>query len=162
MGREIRMVPKAWEHPKNESGRYKGLFDSSYIDELKEYNAEKAYFDAGFDDDGVSKLPAAAKELSFDDWRGGMCDPDMYMPSWPDKEKTHLMMYETTSEGTPISPAFETPEGLAQWLFDNNASSFASRTATYDQWLGVCKGGWAPSAIISSKGIQSGVEALNN
>lgn len=43
------------------------------------------------------------------------------------------MIYETCSEGSPISPAFETPEELARWLTDN---SFGSMTATYEQWLG--------------------------
>ena len=42
------------------------------------------------------------------------------------------MIYETCSEGSPISPAFETPEELARWLTDN---SFGSMTATYEQWL---------------------------
>jgi len=70
------------------------------------------------------------------------------------------MMYETTSEGTPISPAFATPEELAQWLADNGASSFGSSTASYESWLRVAKGGWAPSAIMDQNGLRSGVEAL--
>ena len=67
-------------------------------------------------------------------------------------------MWETTSEGSPISPVCKTPEALAAWLADNGASSFGSCTATYDQWLRMIKAGWAPSAVLSSKGMQSGVE----
>lgn len=63
-----------------------------------------------------------------------------------------------TSEGSPISPVCDSPESLATWLADNGASSFGSSTATYDQWLGMIKAGWAPSAVSSSNGMQSGVE----
>lgn len=84
-----------------------------------------------------------------------------FMPDWPAEERTHLMMYETTTEGTPISPAFETPEELAQWLAHNGASALGSRTATYEQWLAMAKRGWAPSAIMSARGrLVSGVEAM--
>jgi hypothetical protein len=82
------------------------------------------------------------------------------MPEWPARAATLLVMYENTSEGTPISPAFETPEELARWLADTNASAFAGMTASYEQWLTVCRGGWAPSMVVSERGVQSGVAAL--
>lgn len=63
---------------------------------------------------------------------------DDYMPNWPAEERTHLMMYENTTEGTPISPAFASAEELARWLVDNNATWFASSTCTYETWLRVC------------------------
>lgn len=82
------------------------------------------------------------------------------MTDWDDSECTHYMMYEDCSEGTPISPAFKTPEELARWLADNGASAFADMTATYEQWLQTCKIGSAPSAVFSTEtGIISGVEA---
>lgn len=69
-------------------------------------------------------------------------------------------MWETTSEGSPISPVFETTEELARWLADTDASAFGGQTATYEQWLGMIQGpGWAPSAIADSKGLRSGIEA---
>jgi dihydroxy-acid dehydratase len=52
-----------------------------------------------------------------------------------------------------------TPEELARWLADNNASAFASMTATYEQWLATCKRGWSPSAILENGELKSGVEA---
>ena len=84
------------------------------------------------------------------------------MPAWPAKERTHYQMYENTSEGTPISPVCETPEELARWLADNKASSFGSMTATYEEWLPTCRGGWAPSMVMDASGIRSGVAALAN
>jgi len=49
------------------------------------------------------------------------------------------MMYETCTEGTPISPAFATPEELARWLADNEASAFGGMTASYEGWLRTIK-----------------------
>lgn len=72
-------------------------------------------------------------------------------------------MWETTSEGSPISPVFETPEGLATWLADTKASTFGPMTADYGTWLKMIVGsGWAPSAVLSPEtGIMaSGVAAV--
>ena len=80
------------------------------------------------------------------------------MPTWAKDEATHYMMYETCTEGTPISPAFATPEELAHWLADAGASAFGNQTATYEQWLSTIKRGWAPSAVmLPFIGIVSGV-----
>lgn len=45
------------------------------------------------------------------------------------------MMYENTTEGTPISPAFFSAEELAHWLEDNGASWFGDQLASYAAWL---------------------------
>lgn len=71
---------------------------------------------------------------------------------------THFQMYEDTSEGTPISPAFATKKELAKWLADNKASAFADITATYEQWLVTIEIGNAVSAVIDSTGLKSGAE----
>lgn len=44
-------------------------------------------------------------------------------------------LWSTTTEGTPMSPVFNSPEKLASWLYRNNASSFGSNTATFEQWM---------------------------
>jgi hypothetical protein len=90
----------------------------------------------------------------------GCPDKDDYMPDWPAEQRTHLMMYEDTSEGTPISPAFATPEELARWLADTNASAFGREGASYEAWLRIARGGWAPSMVFTPQaGLQSGVSA---
>ena len=131
MGREVRRVPADWEHPKNYLGKYEPLYDrlSDAVETFRK-NIEK-----------MGLLEAL-------DYHGGGPNPADYMPDWPEDKRTHLMMYEDTTEGTPISPAFETPEELARWLADSGASSFGSDTATYEQWLPICKGGWAPSMVV--------------
>ena len=50
--------------------------------------------------------------------------PEDFMPEFAEGTATHFRMYESVSEGTPISPPFETAEKLASWLVDTGASSF--------------------------------------
>ena len=69
-------------------------------------------------------------------------------------------MWETTSEGSPISPVFASPEDLATWLADTNASTFGSLTATASQWLKMIGCGSAPSLLIRDGTWQSGVAAV--
>lgn len=48
-------------------------------------------------------------------------------------------MWETTSEGSPSSPVFETPEGLADYCAAN-VSVFGSSMAPREQWLSIITG----------------------
>lgn len=162
MGREVRMVPADWQHPKEWNAfrnmeTYKPLFDRDWADAAKEWDAEREAWERG-------ELPEYADAedalMPYDQWAGQRPFSGDYMPNWPKDQRTHYMMYEDTSEGTPISPAFETPEELAEWLVDNNASAFAGQTATYDAWLRVANGGFAPSMIIQDGHMMSGVEGL--
>lgn len=75
------------------------------------------------------------------------------------KNPSHYQMYETTTEGTPISPVIEAPEALAQWLVDNEASAFAGQPASYGAWLEICRGKPAISGVITRGEIINGVEA---
>jgi len=44
-----------------------------------------------------------------------------------------FQLWETTSEGSPVSPVFETIEALCEWCADN-ATTFASFTTTAEKW----------------------------
>ena len=147
MGREIRRVPADWEHPVREgTKRLIPLYDG-YTQDLKDF---------------ADKIESDGLVYALDYFGGGPLKDD-YMPDWPKEERTHYMMYETCSEGTPISPAFLTPEELARWLADTGASSFGGMTSTYEEWLICCKGRSALSAVFTSeKGMQSGVSAMAN
>jgi hypothetical protein len=163
MGRTIRMVPGDWKHPVNDHGYFIPLLDGPFSKRLAEWELGNEKWSQGFSDDysgGWRKKDEKYKSMSFEEWNGKKPIPEDYMPEWKPEEKTHLMMYEDTTEGTPISPSFATPEELAKWLFDNKASSFGDRTASYEEWLAVCKSGWAPSAVISKNGLVSGVEFI--
>lgn len=160
MGREVRRVPADWEHPQEDNpytGRrgYKPMHGRDWASEAAEWDAERERWERG---ERPSYASDEAADLPYDQWSGPRPYSGDYMPNWTEAERTHLMMYEDTSEGTPISPAFKTPEELAQWLADSGASAFGSSTASYEAWLNIARGGWAPSMVISSGVMMSGVE----
>lgn len=156
MGREVRKVPPTWEHPKDERGNFIPLLEGFSAD-AKSWDEEAAAWARG-------EFPSYADEkdklLSFEDWSGKRPIPENYMPEWPAEEATHFQMYETCSEGTPISPVMSSPEELARWLTDTGASAFGSLTASYEKWLRVCQGGYASSAVVVGGNLTSGVEGL--
>lgn len=191
MGREVRRVPANWEHPKEFNSYrgeecYKPLYSGSFTDafqqwldvDLPEWIKGREKWQEGL----ITDYRGRWKPIPWDEWRArddanrfesinlwedyaGTCpaspDPKDYMPDWPDEERTHWQMYEDTSEGTPISPVCESPEELARWLADNNASAFADITATYEQWYRMIVGpGSSVSAVISPGGLDSGVSAI--
>jgi hypothetical protein len=166
MGREVRRVPADWQHPKEWTGglrgpeeRYKPLFPGEdYQSRVDEWDEECAKWKAGWRPDYCTDPESRA--MTYEQYDGQRPHRDDYMPNWPEVERTHLMMYENTSEGTPISPAFATPEELARWLADNNASAFGRDTASYEGWLRVARGGYACSAVITNGQMLSGVDGL--
>lgn len=81
---------------------------------------------------------------------------------WIKEEENGWQMWETCSEGSPISPVCDSPEDLARWLADNKGSAFGEMTATYNEWLSMIKKGSAPSAYMTNEGMISGVEMVAN
>lgn len=67
-------------------------------------------------------------------------------------------IWETVSEGSPISPVFATPEELAQHMAGKQWG--ADKGSSYETWLHFINGpGWAPSGIIDANGVRTGVDA---
>jgi hypothetical protein len=159
MGREVRRVPANWEHPKDWRGHYKPMHDRDFLAESREWMDSAIAWENGTDPDAADQKE---KYPFYWQWAGGPPDQEYYMPAWPDAERTHYQMYENVSEGTPISPVMETPEALARWLTDNNAPASGSHGATYEGWLRVCRGGYAPSLVIANGVMMSGVDALTD
>jgi hypothetical protein len=138
-----------WEHPTYETMRW-----SREAGESTMTTVPKPLYPAEFYDDHLS-------DYENDPENEERPDRADFMPEFPEGTATGWCMYETTSEGTPISPVFETPEELAHWLADNGASTFASMTTTYENWLRMIKVGWAHSATLRGDGaMESGVESI--
>jgi hypothetical protein len=66
-------------------------------------------------------------------------------------------VWETVSEGSPISPVFATPEELAAWMSENGTGLDAGKSK--ETWLAFIHRGWAPSLVMDSRGVRSGVDA---
>lgn len=68
-------------------------------------------------------------------------------------------MWETVSEGSPISPVFATPEELADYLVAHPRE--VDRGTTRQEWLNFIGGpGWSPSFVGTDTGVTTGVQAL--
>lgn len=144
MSRKVRMVPKFFEHPRDERGSLIPLNDGY----------RRAH------DEWRSSFIAKGMQATLDDL-GGAPDVHDYMPETLDNEKAdHFVMYETVSEGTPISPVCASAEELARWLVDNKGNAGAGATATYEQWLAMIKRGHSVGSFVLAGGrLISGVEA---
>jgi hypothetical protein len=118
--REIRRVPPDWIHPTITDYAAQGRFGTTVrIQHVAlSGNDMRQYYDA-------SEMP----------------DDKDFMPKWTEEEATHWQMYETCSEGMPISPVFEDPHALADWLHKNNVSVMADETIQAEAWLQIILGG---------------------
>jgi hypothetical protein len=112
--RELREIPKGWQHPKDAAGEYVPLLPYGYPDDDR---------------------PAT---------------PETTMP--PPLGDIDIAAYETTTEGTPISPAFpNTPEGRRDLLAycAEYAFVFGHRHAGGEAWAAVLFG---EGATVSADG----------
>ena len=158
------MVPKGWQHPRKDNGSYQPMFNSSvdddYIEWLEEFDKFKSReLDDIADEQGYNrKAPYAA----FCDWWGCPPDPEYRRPSWKEEDITNYQMYETVSEGTPVSPVFETKEQLVDYLVKNGDYWDQSRrkqgncAMNCEPWSrqqaeNFVKAGWKPSMIMTIK-----------
>lgn len=62
-------------------------------------------------------------------------------------------LWETTTEGSPVSPVFATADELVNWMVADGYSREGAEAFV--------KSGWAPSLVMTpGKGVQSGVDAM--
>ena len=131
MSREVRRVPEDWQHPKELNwDRSKWIFRALFEGSQYERNCKSA--------------------IEYQEDPPSLSD---FMPVWTKEEATHWQMYETCSEGTPISPVMESPEKLGEWLVANSASTFGTRgmnTASLETWMGIILEGDEPFLMWTS------------
>ncbi len=122
MGREVRMVPPNWKHPKTErdAGQPQPMHKGTYEAAREKWLKELAEWD-----------PAQHEGLDYWEYEGPPPDRPYYEP-FSVAEATWFQLWETVSEGTPVSPPFATKEELAAYLAVNGDD--------WDERPG--KGGW--------------------
>lgn len=133
MSREVRRVALGWVHPSdgqypNGETRHVGLLDRA------------AYY----------------QELQYA--RGhGEADPDPadYMPTWNEGTPLGWCLYETVSEGTPVSPVFETEQEFEDWLVADQGMSRPGAKL-------LIKNGWAPSGVAIGGRFMTGLEFVDH
>jgi len=169
MGREIRMVPPNYEHPKKTvinhlyktEERFVPQFDKLYEEACEEWKTSFAKFYAEKKD--------KESKCEFWEWEGSPPKREEYR-SYRDSEATWFCLYETVSEGTPVTPPFATKEELANYLAENGDFWDQERRRQGDFFMD-CKpwgrdaayrfvfgGGYMPSMVIVSGKILTGGE----
>ena len=130
MGREIRRVPPTWEHPtqdcphspwkggcdhalRNGGKCFKPLHDEEYKDVADTYMQDCLAWSHGTYE-GQTK-EETERDPYFWDYSGAPPDRDSYRPAFTE-EATHVQLYETVSEGTPVTPHFATKQELIDYL----------------------------------------------
>ncbi len=140
------MVPKGWEHPKDFRGHHRPLYDQPYEEAAAQWLANFRKWESGEDPNREK-----ADTPYFWDWDGMPPDKKYYRPSWTLEEASCFQIYETVSEGTPISPVFETKEEMLGWLVKEG----------YSEKAAVCfvRDGWVPSmAFVPGEGLIRDIE----
>ena len=141
MSREIRSVALDWEHPVDR-------------DNPRYYGGETRYISLHSRED-------LRRHLDDPECMAEGIDPADYMPELAEGTPYGWQMYETVSEGTPVSPAFATRDELAAWL----SSPAAGREQVSPQAAkAFAAEGWAPSFVspAGSSELISGVASMGD
>lgn len=154
MSREIRKVPKGWQHPKNERG-YQPVNDEYYLDALSQWITNHNLWLKGEHPDQLNALYRTNDYKFYAEWGGNAPEVEYYRTAnWTPEEASCFQYYEIVSEGTPLSPVFDNLIELENWLVDHEGHS---RDAAKE----FCTRGYAPSMVIFKGEIKNGVDVFD-
>lgn len=111
MGREIRRVPLDWEPPLVGGGP---AVQPMHAESLA-YRVRRIAWETRLCREGIHifQLTGMTDYDPADDY---LLEPSYLHPEWPAESMNALRIYENTSEGTPVSPAFPDENALLDWL----------------------------------------------
>lgn len=172
MGREIRRVPPDWKHPTYKdvgkeyeyrycregyvcvADRFHPMFDRPFDDEMEEWYKNWSTWQQGTHPD--QKRYPEDTAMSYAEWNGGPPRPKYYRQrKWADEDATYYQMYETVSEGTPVSPVFASLQELEDWLVENGdwkPAHWPQGPMSREAASAFCGTGWACSMVITAGG----------
>ena len=173
------MVVPNWEHPQVDRydyrkrdyvKAYQPMRDEPFEKVMDEWIAEYQLWKSG---NHPAQLSGRAKDCTdFSEWHGGPPRPEYYRPNWKPEEMTWVQLYETVTEGTPVSPPFATKEELVEYLvangdlWDQDRRKRGVHDMNCEPWdrkvaeRFVFGAGWAPSIVVADGKMMSGVEAM--
>jgi hypothetical protein len=147
------------------------MFDETFAEAKAEWIEKFMKWEAGerseyFD---ASEHPS---DYAFWEWENNPPDRAYYRP-WADDEATWLQVWETVTEGTPVSPPFETAEELIAYLAENGDFWDQKRCKEpgWERYHGGVPGvsawgieaatrfvnaGWAPSMVVHDGKVTDG------
>lgn len=163
MGRTIRRVPPNYQAPQTLTHRgleFQPKRNCRLIEEQAQWDHDNEAWNNGTHETLVNDPELKIKYPKYEDWTSKRPDdPEYYLDYDPDDEKlcTWWQLYESVSEGTPVSPPFATKEELASYLstygdfWEQERAKRDRRPLnlmTYEQAMKVVEGGWLPSMAI--------------
>lgn len=141
MGRELRKVPANWEHPKRRDGSWQPMRNEFYGDELNEWIINNSKWNNGTHPDLLTSRTTKEEYPFYAMWAGNPpCVEYYHTRKFSEEELTHIQLYESTSEGTPVTPVFKADEleKLCEYAAEH-ATTFGSFKATKEEWLKMLK-----------------------
>ncbi len=155
------MVPPNWQHPTNDRGHLQPMHNERFEDRFARWLAD-------FDRIRGGNLTDLERECypmhPLAEWlcdEGQPHDPAYYRP-WRDEEATWFQVWETVTEGTPVTPAFATREELVDHLVEHGdrPNALAHQRSGYSREVAEAfvKAGWAPSMVMLGNKTASGIE----
>jgi hypothetical protein len=153
MGREIRKVPANYEHPttsRNGVTDFQPMRDQTFESAVQEWKEGFAQWEAG-------RHPHQREGEFWECWDAPP-ERESYR-TFGDEEATWFQVYETVSEGTPVTPPFATKEELVDYLVKNGDFWGKGRSWSRANAEAFVAAGFAPSFVVDAGGLRSGVEA---
>lgn len=128
MGRELKRVPLNFDYPLNHVwyGYYMNYIGTCYSSNDRNRCAQCKKM---AEIKGIK--PSSCGCPDFDGYFGEVQQQLKQLCEVPEGEGYQL--WETTSEGSPVSPVFETLDALCEWC-EHYATTFGSSKATKEQW----------------------------
>jgi hypothetical protein len=159
MGREIRRVPLGWEHPRytendcyDKIGQLRPCYDQDFPTASAEWREEYAKW-----------KPEEHDGMEYWEYANAP-DRETCRPMFTE-EPTWWVVYETVSEGTPVTPAFATAEELIDYLTKHGdywAQEYGDAPPSREACEKFVKGsGWAPSMMIVDGTAKMGIAACD-
>lgn len=168
MGREVRRVPPNWEHPRyteenakreRDIGEYMPMMDKTYAEAVKDWKEGYAAWEAGTHE-SIKFYSERGRKIEYWEYDTPP-DPDYYRPAFTE-EPTWFQVYQTVSEGTPVSPAFATREELVEHLVKHGDDWAQSRgeggCSRKAAEAFVMEDGFVPSMVIDNGVVTTGIE----
>jgi hypothetical protein len=167
MGREIRRVPANWEHPRETNPNDKRgmglhpMHGENFQKALAKWNHENDLWQKGQHERQLDKSLSNYGLAGYSEYAGDQPKQEDYVP-YTEEEATHFQMYETITEGTPVTPVFATLQELEDYLVNVGEMAGTKYNEKYSREgaHAFCQSGWAPSMVYTpATGMISGVEA---
>jgi hypothetical protein len=110
-----------------EEESYQPLYDRPYRQAAEEWRKGFAEWEAG---ERQQYFQESGQDYEYWDYNGMPPDKEYYRPDWKPEDMTWIQVYETVSEGTPVTPPFATREELVDYLVNNGDFWDQSRCTT--------------------------------